>query len=377
MRRRWAASEAISLGWGGIVAVAEATGLSRTTIRRGVAELRDVKSRDGEMPTTPVRRMDGQRHPGRPYKLTDTQVAGLENSMLKGAPAHGWPNDLWTVKRVGILIRRQFGVTLCRGTTSRVLKDRMGWSLQVPSRQLRGRDDQEICRWLMEEYPRILTRAQRRHAYLAFIDESGFMLAPLLRRTYAPRGKQPVSKIADPHGKISAIGVMTINQERHQFGFHFHLADDNANFHGYSIVPFIDDVRRRIGGPLTIIWDGIRIHSAKPLAEYFARHRDIVIETFPPEASELNPADNVWGYVKYGRLPNYAPLGLIQLRRRIASEFKRLQELPDLLEALFRRTGLTLDPRESVKTSWTAGGRLIIGEHGKPRAGGPCAARRV
>jgi hypothetical protein len=40
MRRRWAASEAIALGWGGITAVAEATGLSPTTIRAGITECR-------------------------------------------------------------------------------------------------------------------------------------------------------------------------------------------------------------------------------------------------------------------------------------------------------------------------------------------------
>jgi hypothetical protein len=40
-RRRWAAAESRSLGWGGIVAVAEATGIAERTIRRGIAELDD------------------------------------------------------------------------------------------------------------------------------------------------------------------------------------------------------------------------------------------------------------------------------------------------------------------------------------------------
>ena len=38
-RRRWAAVEARSLGWGGITAVASATGLSDRTIRTGLQEL--------------------------------------------------------------------------------------------------------------------------------------------------------------------------------------------------------------------------------------------------------------------------------------------------------------------------------------------------
>jgi hypothetical protein len=40
-RRRWAAAEARSLGWGGIAAVAQATGISDRTIRNGIGELDD------------------------------------------------------------------------------------------------------------------------------------------------------------------------------------------------------------------------------------------------------------------------------------------------------------------------------------------------
>src|SRR5205809_7603372 len=39
-RRRWAASEALALGHGGIQGVAQATGLGERTIRRGCQELR-------------------------------------------------------------------------------------------------------------------------------------------------------------------------------------------------------------------------------------------------------------------------------------------------------------------------------------------------
>src|SRR5271170_1212449 len=41
MRRRWAASEALAFGWGGITLVAQATGLSPVTIRQGIAEMTD------------------------------------------------------------------------------------------------------------------------------------------------------------------------------------------------------------------------------------------------------------------------------------------------------------------------------------------------
>jgi hypothetical protein len=40
IRRYWAVSEAMSLGWGGVSVVSQATGLSRTTIQTGIRELR-------------------------------------------------------------------------------------------------------------------------------------------------------------------------------------------------------------------------------------------------------------------------------------------------------------------------------------------------
>jgi hypothetical protein len=39
MRRQWAASEARDMGWGGMTAVARATGMSRATIAAGVRDL--------------------------------------------------------------------------------------------------------------------------------------------------------------------------------------------------------------------------------------------------------------------------------------------------------------------------------------------------
>ena len=60
-RRQWAAAEARDLGWGGVTAVALATGLSRTTITAGLRELAlPAKQRAAEADR--VRRPGGGRH---------------------------------------------------------------------------------------------------------------------------------------------------------------------------------------------------------------------------------------------------------------------------------------------------------------------------
>src|SRR4051794_13112220 len=60
LRRHWAAAEAMALGRGGITAVSAATGMSRTTITRGIRELRAADPAGGEEAIPPGR----SRRPG-------------------------------------------------------------------------------------------------------------------------------------------------------------------------------------------------------------------------------------------------------------------------------------------------------------------------
>jgi len=190
----------------------------------------------------------------------------------------------------------------------------------------------------------ILNRASRRRAYIVFVDEAGFMLGPTLRRTWAPRGHTPVIKITEPHHRISAVGAISVSPRYKHFAFYFQLSKDDTNYYGPCIARFLEFLRRKINGPITLVWDEIAIHRSKPVIDYLHKHRTVVVEPFPPFAPELNPVNNVWGYVKYNRLANYAPMDLLTLRKRLTAEFRRLQKRPDLLESFHARTGLSFDP---------------------------------
>src|SRR5262249_16130273 len=43
-------------------------------------------------------------------RLSDQQLAVLEALLDQGAVAHGWPNHLWTSRRVAVMVERHFGV---------------------------------------------------------------------------------------------------------------------------------------------------------------------------------------------------------------------------------------------------------------------------
>src|ERR1700686_3036205 len=62
LRRQWAAAEARDVGWGGITAVAQATGLSRTTITTGLRELA-LPEQERVSEACRIRRPGGGRKP--------------------------------------------------------------------------------------------------------------------------------------------------------------------------------------------------------------------------------------------------------------------------------------------------------------------------
>jgi transposase len=278
---------------------------------------------------------------GRPRNLSDAQLNELSLLLLKGAAAHGWPNDLWTKKRMAEVIRRHFNMPCHPNYAWLIVTKYLGWTSQRPIQQLRAADEDETRRWLDDDFPRIVERAARRNAHLVFVDESGFMLAPNIRRTYAPRGHPPICKVTDPHGKISVIGAMTISPHRRQFGFLFDMLKDNENYRGDTLVPFLEKMHDTIRGPITLLWDAIPIHLAAPVKHFLHHHQTIVTELFPRYAPDLNPVDKIWFYVKFDCLPNFAPLHLSDLRGQVQRELRRLRHQPKILKSLFQMTNLS------------------------------------
>ena len=92
--------------------------------------------------------------PGRPCKLTPKQRERLLKRLLSGALACGFPNEMWTLKRIATLIRREFGVRYHPSHVWRLLQA-CGWSCQVPERRAIQRDEAAIAHWKRYQWPAI------------------------------------------------------------------------------------------------------------------------------------------------------------------------------------------------------------------------------
>jgi hypothetical protein len=131
LRRRWAACEALSLGSGGISVVAEATGLSRTTIHKGIAEIRqDLPDLVEDCLRSRIRAQGGGRR--RLVDKTPSLEADLKS--LVDATTRGDPMCalLWTCKSTRMLAEElaNLGHRISHMSVARLL-DEMGYSLQA------------------------------------------------------------------------------------------------------------------------------------------------------------------------------------------------------------------------------------------------------
>jgi transposase len=329
-RRRRRAVEAVRAGERP-AAVARVLGVGRGTVSRWLAQA----DQPGGLAPQP-------HQPPQP-RLTVPQQRRLDRLLRQGADAHGWPNRLWTTARVAQLIRRHFGVSYHPDHVGRFLRQRLGWSCQKPQRKARERNEAEIDHWRRHTFPRILREARRRGAYLVFLDESGYMLTPTVRRTWAPRGQTPVLSCWDRRDRLSAISALTVSPGAGRVNLYFDVLADNANVTAADVIDFLDRLRGRLRAPLTVVWDGSNTHSrSAAVRAYLADHPEVVAETLPPYAPDLNPDEWVWGWSKYGRLANLAAADTGWLRDHVIGDLIDLKARPHLLHSFIRGAGLSL-----------------------------------
>jgi hypothetical protein len=137
MRRQWAASEAVDLGWGGVCAVAAATGLARNTIMAGARELAARRTH----PRTKVSPRIRQEGGGRKALIENdpgllTALEALVDPVTRGHPESPLR---WTCKSTGTLAaeleRQQHQVS---DRTVAALLKAAGYSLQANRKTREG-----------------------------------------------------------------------------------------------------------------------------------------------------------------------------------------------------------------------------------------------
>jgi transposase len=300
-RRRWAATEAVSLGRGGIAAVAEATGISDRTIRNGVQELRAADPLpDGR-----------QRKPGagRPPREAEwPELIGMLEALVEPV-ARGDPMSplRWTCKSTRTLaaeLKRQ-GFQVSRTKVAELLK-RKGYSLQANRKTREGKQHPDRNAQF-EHINRRVMACQRRGQPAVSVDTKKKEVLGNRKnpgRTYCRKGKP---REVDTHdfpddklGKAIPYGVYDLasNDAWVSVG----IDHDTAEFAVASITEWWKRMgRKRYAGAkrLLITGDsggsnGHRNRLWKLALQRFANRTGLIVEVchFPPGTSKWNKIEH-------------------------------------------------------------------------------------
>jgi len=300
-RRRWAAIEAVSLGRGGIAAVAEATGISDRTVRNGIRELKTGTS-------VPVTR---QRRPGAGRLAREEEQPGLMGALegLVEPVSRGDPMSplRWTCKSTRTLadeLKRE-GFQVSHTKVAELLKMK-GYSLQA-NRKTREGKQHPNRNAQFEHINRRVKVCRRRGQPAVSVDTKKKEVLGNRKnagRTYRPQGKpQEVDTHDFPDDKLGkAIPYGVYDLERNDAWVSVGIDHDTAEFAVASIAQWWKRMGRKrysVAKRLLITGDsggsnGHRNRLWKAELQRFANRTGLIVEVchFPPGTSKWNKIEH-------------------------------------------------------------------------------------
>jgi transposase len=179
--------------------------------------------------------------------------------------------------------------------------------------------------------------AARLAAHLVFIDESGFLLIPSVRKTWSPIGQTPIFHHRYRNDRISAISGIAVSPKRFHCTLYCQLYEDNIQ--GEEVVVFLRHLLRQIPGHLVVLLDNGTTHRGNSVEELLSRTSRLHLEPFPPYAPELNPDEGVWNHLKK-TLANGRPDTQADLMDVLSDEICKLATSQQLLSGCIKQSDL-------------------------------------
>lgn len=171
------------------------------------------------------------------------------------------------------------------------------------------------------------------------MDESGFSLVPLVRKTWSKRGETPILRHSYRRSKISVIAGICTNP--HIFAKQIR----NRAVRTHDVVAFLKHLLRHGPKKICLVWDNISTHKASAVRQLVEKNRKrIEMHFLPAYAPELNAEENVWGHMKWHTLVGASPKNTQELSLKIRHAIACIRKRPELIRSFFRGTPLDFCP---------------------------------
>jgi hypothetical protein len=186
--------------------------------------------------------------------------------------------------------------------------------------------------------------AAARDGWIVF-EEAGQSLAPPRARSWGRRGCTPVVRVRGRGSVRVSMAGMTCFKPGERSRLFYSVREYTGRKNqpkGFGWRDFRDLLIRsriRLGGPIVLVWDNVRLHLTKPLREFIEANGDWpTVFQLPTYAPDLNPQEGIWSLVKRD-IGNLAAADLSQITRAVKRKLKMLQYRPEVIWSAGPRPG--------------------------------------
>jgi transposase len=270
------------------------------------------------------------RRPGEQKALTPDEEKKICQLIADKCPDQlKLPFALWTREAVALLIERKTTKRLSIQVVGDYLAS-WGMSPQRPMRRATERNDADVQRWMRESYPEIAERAKTEGAEIHWGDETGVSNQANYGRSYAPVAETPVIPRPATRFTQSMISSVT-NRGRMEF-----MIYDGA-LNVVIFLMFLTQLIKYRKRKIFLIVDNLRVHKAKAVAAWAAKHKDrIELFYLPPYAPDCNPDEFLNNDLKQAIAKRRTPRTKDALRNEVRSHLEDLQARPAKVRAFFQ-----------------------------------------
>jgi transposase len=180
------------------------------------------------------------------------------------------------------------------------------------------------------------------NAWLVFLDESGLLMGPWVRRSWQPRGQTPLLLQRGRRlEKVSAWAALSVSPRRDRVRLYFRL-HSNAEIGARQVIGFLRHRDQELNAPCVLLWDRLNAHRAQRTRQFVAGSDHLHPFFLPAYAPELNPVEYAWGYLKMNPLANWPAFEIEDLAAMTHRHARALQTNESLLRSFLRHSPLFL-----------------------------------
>ena len=307
-----------------IESVSRSLGYDRSTIHRWLQSFDDNQGPES---------LKIKPRSGRPQKWSKKIQRLLLKDILLPASRFGFETDFWTCRRLIQHVQRQYKAKVSQPTMWRHLRE-SAMTYQKPEKRYKEADPAVQEEWIKTELPKIKRIARRFNAILYFEDEASIQLAPVLGKTWAPRGQTPLQKVTGNRGSIAAISAVS-DDGRLIFNLH------RGRFRSAEIIHFLEQMlKHHPRRHLVVVMDQAKPHTSKMTKAFIACQKRLHVFYLPSRSPELNPDEKIWNHLKHQELKSHQATNLGELEKLTDRKLRKMASDPSLIRGIFLRSNI-------------------------------------